>query len=132
MAWSMRTTSSRTLVGCGMDEMNWLVPRFGWGKVPAFSSRTAFWSIRFAGMILPGNGWPIVKPSAVSSRSLFGSVVAGTIGAVPPEGTVYANAAPAVGKLLAAMVFTVVGELPWISLRHSSFTKKNVLLRELL
>ena len=35
-------------------------------------------------------------------------MVAGTIGTAPPEGTVYANGAPAVGKLLATIVFTVL------------------------
>ena len=68
--------------------MYWLVPKFGFGNVPAFISRTAFGSRSEAGMVLPGKGCPGVKPFAAYIASLAGSVVTGTMGTAPFEGTV--------------------------------------------
>src|SRR5580704_15404575 len=111
MEWSMRTRSSRTSVGWAMDEMYCEVPRLGLGKVPAFSMRTALGSIRLAGITFPGKGWPSVKPSALYMANLPASFV-GTIGTVPFDGTVYVKGCPATGKLLAAIVFLMLGVLP--------------------
>src|SRR3954467_15568320 len=85
MAWSLRIMSSRTLVGCGIDAMYWVpLLKFGLGNVPAFSWSTAFWSIRLAGMTLPGKCSPGVNPSATYCASLAGSLVFGTHGACTP------------------------------------------------
>src|SRR5215469_12220319 len=116
MEWSMRTMSSRTLVGCGIEAMNWVpLLKFGFGNVPAFNSRTAFWSIKFAGITFPGNGFPAVRPSAAYIASLAGSETTGTTGAAFPDGVVYARDAPVVGKFGARMALVTEGELPWIS-----------------
>src|ERR1017187_11028852 len=91
----MRTTSSWTSVGCGIDEMYWLLPKLGLGKVPALSSRRAFGSNSAAGIthrngavptlqsVPEGvlNAFPATRPLAAYIASLFGSVVAGTSGA---------------------------------------------------
>ena len=52
-------------MGWGMDEMYWLVPRFGFGKVPAFTSRTALGSIRLAGIDVVGEG--LASSQAISA-----------------------------------------------------------------
>src|SRR6185503_2204393 len=87
----MRTTSSRMFSGCLTETMNCLQTPpaqlvFGFGNVPAFNSRTMFWSIIAAGILKVlvvasyGNGLPGVRPRLVSSKVY--PVLPGTLGTI--------------------------------------------------
>src|SRR6185437_1701738 len=59
--WSRRSISSRRFVGTLNDCVKFPLGLVGAGKRKLGAARiNALGSIRFAGMIFPGNGWPVV------------------------------------------------------------------------
>ncbi len=97
----MRTMSSRTCVGCGIDAM-YCVPllKFGFGNVPALTSEPHSDQSNRRGMTLPGNGPPGFRPSDGLKRCSFCGIVDDRDNRTFPLGRRVMQICPAVGKFV--------------------------------
>src|ERR1039457_5498057 len=109
--------------------------------IEVFRYSTEFGSKRLAGIVLFGNGFPGVRPSAVSLALKVGSPTTGTIRpcliiplplSILKLGRTYCRFTPAFGLSASASVGFLLEPAPERILRHSSFQKKNVFCLSLL
>src|ERR1035441_2690463 len=96
---------------------------------PEAKKSAAFGSINEAGILLPGKGWPGVRPKAPNLAFWAGSLVLGTlmmVGLEPARSALKSPLRWAWETALAVIVLLVT------NLRHSWFQKKKLFLRSVL